>query len=117
GDNFQPYTIDVAVQMATDHYVVRPQRALETAGRADRHVAGGFDRALDNTIDVERGVEDQFSSELSSTCDNRRPARLNLSFTTFANESHFTRPSFSNRLSYSLSVHCMNGSGFKRRWI
>lgn len=115
GDDLESHAVDLAVQVAADDHVVGANIAVEAAGGADRNVAGRLDRTFDDAVDVEGGLERQFASEFTSSSDNRRPDMLNLSFTAFANESHLTRPSFSNRVSYLFSDHCMNGSGSRRR--
>lgn len=100
GDDFEPGAFDLAVQIAADDDVVRRDVPFETAGAADGNVGGGIDAAFDRAVDVQGALQVQFSAELASRCDNRRPTRLYLSFVAFTKESHFTRPSFSNNVSY-----------------
>lgn len=116
GDDFQSLALDFAVQITADDDMLCVDSTLEVARAADRDVAARFDVTLDCSVDMQGGIESQFSAEFASRSDNCRPARLYLSLTALARESHCTRVSFSNSVSYWASVHCMNGSGSSLRW-
>lgn len=100
GDDFKPSAFHLAVQVAADDDMVCRDVSFETAGAADGNVGGGIDAAFDRAIDVKGALQVQFSAEFASRCDNRRPTRLYFSFVASTKESHFTRPSFSNNVSY-----------------